>query len=162
MIFKNKWLFAFLLGLSLSACAQKKTVLLTVKYTQPYCGGARPTPEMVKAASEPKVYANKILVFISDKGKADSAKTNEKGVLKLKLAMGTYRVYESWRYYKQAPGTDRISLYDGSCLQSEWQKESHKIVVGSKTSTATEINAIIEFCAHNRPCLKEENIQRPE
>ena len=79
MIFKKQMVVRFSARLSLSAFVRKKkTVLLTVKYTQPYCGGARPTPEMVKAASEPKVYANKILVLFRIKAKQILAKQTKK------------------------------------------------------------------------------------
>lgn len=154
-------LAAAFLTMALTTCAQKKVVTITVNFTRPYCGGARPTPEMIKAASEPRPYANKTLVWVSEKGKADSAKTNEKGILKLKAAKGTYKLYEAWRYYQKSPNNGVMTQYDTECLKVEWKKECYSIVVGNKI-TVNEISQIIEFCAHAQPCLKDENIIQPE
>ena len=38
----------------------------------PYCGGAKPSPEITAKLNAPVPYANKTLIYVSDKNKIDS------------------------------------------------------------------------------------------
>ena len=136
------------------ACAQKK-VMTDVKYFQPYCGGARPTPEMELDAQTAKPYASKMIYFVSTKGKVDSAKTNEIGVFYTKLKPGVYKCYEAWRFKKQTPDQSATDRYDMECLKTEWNKEFMILTVTKVKFTKQNTNQIINHCDHNLPCLKE-------
>ncbi|MFO0357351.1 MAG: hypothetical protein ACK50A_10365 [Sphingobacteriaceae bacterium] len=136
------------------ACAQKK-VMTDVKYFQPYCGGARPTPEMELDAQTPKPYASKIIYFVSAKGKVDSAKTNEIGVFYIKLKPGVYKCYEAWRYKKQTPDQSASDRFESDCLKKEWDKEFMILTVSKVKFTKQNTNQIINQCDYNLPCLKE-------
>ena len=58
----------------LFSCSQKKLVSTQINYMQPYCGGARPTPEIIADAEKSKPYANKTIVIVSAKGKVPPGK----------------------------------------------------------------------------------------
>jgi len=124
-----------------------------------YCGGAKPTPEVLAKYEKPWPYANKKLIMISPSGKADSVTTDKNGILNLKLKDGTYKLYEPWRYYKTAPDGSTIDNYDKSCLEEQWKKTDISIIIKKRKSQVTTI--IDEaFCPHKMPCLK--NPQLPE
>src|SRR5581483_9411013 len=101
--------FSLCLSLFSIACAQKKTISSKITCIQPYCGGARPTPQMEADAQKPKPYTSKMIIIVSDKGKVDSAKTDASGLLKKKLDQGNYKLYESWRHYKSTPNGESVS-----------------------------------------------------
>ena len=137
--------FLFKTLMALSFClttvvvyAQKKTITLPITFMQPYCGGARPSKEIEADALMPKVYANKVVIIISSTGKVDSAKTNELGILTKKLNIGTYKIVETWRYYKKAPQHFLVSDFDKACLKAEW-----KNIVFPKRRCKTEKTEII-------------------
>ena len=100
MIRLNLTLICIILCNVVASFGQKKTVLVSLSYYQPYCGGARPSRDMQEEATKPKPYANKMVIVISAAGKVDSVKSNTNGVIKLRLKRGTYKIYETWRYYK--------------------------------------------------------------
>ncbi|MBL7919121.1 MAG: hypothetical protein JNJ40_02335 [Bacteroidia bacterium] len=153
-IFRKILLF-FAAFFVLSSCSQKKLVSAQINFMQPYCGGARPTPEIIKDSETPRPYANKTIVFVSSTGKTDSVKTNAAGLFSAKLKIGDYKLYEAWRYYKKADGGMVVSDFDVECLKEEWQKEI-KIVTVTKTEIKfSEKNEIIEVCPWNLPCILE-------
>lgn len=137
------------------SCSQKKLVITQINFMQPYCGGARPTPEIIADAEKAKPYANKTIIIVSAKGKIDSAKTNDAGFLNIKLKVGTYKLFEAWRFYKKATGGLVVSDFDGECLKNEWKKEIKEIVVTKKENKISEKNEIIEICPSNLPCVLE-------
>lgn len=140
--------------IGLFSCAQKK-VMLEVKYFQPYCGGARPTPEMEKDAQTAKPYASKYIYLISQKGKVDSVKTNEVGVFYTLLKPGVYKCFVDWRYKKQSPDLSSPDRFDKECLKTEWDKEFMIITVTKLKITSQYTSQIINYCDYNLPCLKE-------
>ena len=68
--------------------AQVFPVTFTVTFLKPYCGGARPTPEMEELAQTPQPYSNKIIVLTNAKGKRVKLKTNSAGVIFCYLKTG--------------------------------------------------------------------------
>lgn len=140
--------------LNFYGCAQKK-VMLEVKYFQPYCGGARPTPEIEKDAQTPKAYASQMIYFVSQKGTVDSVKTNEVGIFYKQFKPGVYKCYESWRFKKQTPDLSSADRFDKDCLKTEWNKEFMIITVTKVKVTSEYKNQIINHCDYNLPCLKE-------
>ena len=93
----------FLLNVCFSLTAQSKRVKIKLVQFIPYCGGARPTPEILKATQEEVPYANKKLIFISTKGKIDTIFTDSNGFINKKLFCDTYKFFEPWKYYKKIP-----------------------------------------------------------
>jgi len=153
-VYKKFLVLLFVMNVMIS-CSQKKLVSGQINFMQPYCGGARPTPEIIADAAKPKPYANKTLVFVSAKGKIDSVKTNNNGEFSAKLKVGTYKLFEAWRYYKKAAGGLAVSDFDGECLKAEWKKEIKEIIVTKKETKISDKNEIIEICPWNLPCILE-------
>lgn len=154
--------FVGLLLLAGPVFSQKRNVIVTLTCTYPYCGGARPTEEMMADAQKPKPYAEKLVVVVSKTGKVDSAKTDKSGVLKLKLKAGTYMLCESWRFRKSGPQNEPLSSFDTECLKTEWSKTITTFTVGKKAVVVKDV-APIEFqCNWRLPCLKDGNRAVPE
>lgn len=137
------------------AIAQTRQINLQITCMQPYCGGARPSAEMLAEAQKPKPFANKTIIIVTAKGKADSVKTNTNGELVLKLKKGNYKIYESWRYYKKGAGGLKIADFDKECLKNEWKKEIKEIIVSKKEFKVIDKNVIVEDCPWNLPCILE-------
>lgn len=140
---------------SVNSFGQKKTVTQKILFIQPYCGGARPTPEMEANALKPWPYAHKTVIIISEKGNVDSVKTDKAGSFKKTLKFGKYKLLESWRYYKKTPDGTLITMFDKDCLSAEWQKEFKNISVSKEKITEEEKYQINANCPWNMPCLLE-------
>lgn len=153
---KNSLLISFIL-LSFFGFSQKKTKL-NFTYTIPYCGGARPTPEMEAKAEIKHPFAKKTIIYIAENGKVDSVKTDSKGTCCVKLKYGTYKFYESWKYYKKTPNGQALNLFDNACLKTEWEKEIYKVVLTKKRSEVTKYYDLIQKCPHQFECLIEVNL----
>lgn len=153
-IFRKILLF-FIALFVLSSCSQKKLVSTQINFMQPYCGGARPTPEIIKESEKPHPYANSTIVFVSASGKTDSLKTDNTGLFNVKLKTGEYKLYEAWRYYKKADDGMLVSDFDGECLKGEWEKEIKTISVTKTEIKISEKNEIIKICPWNLPCILE-------
>ncbi|MCE3260756.1 MAG: hypothetical protein K0S12_2397 [Bacteroidetes bacterium] len=149
-----KMLFCFLVAFSLllNMSCSKKMQEISVSYMQPYCGGAKPTPEMVAEAEKVLPYSGKTFIVVSEKGKADSAKTNEKGVMKLKLSPGSYKVYESWKYYKSTPSGESSDQFNKTCLEEEWKKHFMDVTVTKTSVTQKSEGPIILTCPGRENC----------
>lgn len=148
-----------LLYLSLSFCcicfAQKVQGSFTVTCIQPYCGGARPSPEMEAEAQKPKPYANQTIALVSDKGKKLYLKTNADGVVKCSLKPGRYMLYEKWRFKKTGPNGKALNQFDADCLKAEWKKDFAVLVVNEKDFIYNESSGIHMPCYFAIPCLLE-------
>lgn len=155
-------LFFFLMSISF-VNAQKEKIVLTISCRGEYCGGARPSQEMIEAAQRSKPYANKVIVIISDKYKVDSVKTNDKGELIFKIKPGKYKLYEAWKYYKTGSQGMDVSKFDRECLKMEWNQEIYRIIKEKKKKTRIEVGLeIMNRCEFGMPCLRPENMHPPE
>jgi hypothetical protein len=151
----KKFLVVVLIGSALISCSQKKLISAQITFMQPYCGGARPTPEIIADVAKPKPYANKTIIIVSAKGKIDSVKTNSGGLFSATLKVGTYKLFEAWRFYKKADGGMSVNDFDHECLKTEWKKEIKEIIVTKKETKVLDKNDIIEICPWNLPCILE-------
>ncbi|MES2761110.1 MAG: hypothetical protein V4677_02845 [Bacteroidota bacterium] len=142
-----------------SAFSQTKKVKIKLVQYLPYCGGAKPTPEILKSTEKATPYANKKLILISDKEKIDTITTDKSGNVCKKLTYGTYKVYEPWKFYKRAPSGVVESNVKMDCLKEEWVKEDLKITV-TKKSTLVENNLKYPKCAYQFPCLINKHMPR--
>lgn len=143
--------------ITLSGCAQKK-VKLNFTYTKPYCGGARPTPEMEAESQIAHPYAHKTIIYKNDKGKTDSVKTDANGNVVLKLKNGNYKFYESWKYYKKTPNGQAQNLFDLNCLNAEWKIEMVNVTVSRKVTKINLVYDLIEKCPWQNECLLEKHM----
>lgn len=132
--------------------AQKKNITVKITYKEPYCGGARPSEEMLEKAQLAKPYAKKKVVLVSDQGKTKVLKTDTNGEIKTKLKAGTYKIYEAWRYTKKTANGMPLQNFDSECLKLEWQKEIFLIKVGDNISIELK-NEIILSCPWAIPCI---------
>jgi hypothetical protein len=135
----------------------QQKIKLQLKQQHQYCGGARPSPEILAKYEKPFPYANKKLVMIASNGKTDTVITDANGKLTLKLKDGTYKLYESWRYYKKTPDGSGRENYDSSCLAQRWEKVDVSIEIKKRKSKITnEIDQA--YCPHTIPCLLNPHI----
>lgn len=156
-------LLLFILALGYTSLAQTLPISFTVTVIKPYCGGARPTPEMEEMAQTPQPYSEKTIVLVNTKGKCKKLKTNSEGVITCSLKVGDYKLYETWRGCKKTPDGTSKKRYDKACLKTEWTREFAKLNISSTSSEYTITNGIIEYCDSNIPCLLESfRAQPPE
>ena len=81
----------------------KNQIAFTVKYTNTYCGGAAPTPEILEQLETPQALTLTQLLFIPKEGnnkKAIFATTDSTGLVNVKLLPGTYSVKMSKKFNK--------------------------------------------------------------
>jgi hypothetical protein len=157
MKFFSKTILASLMFLALSSCAQKK-LSTKVTYIQPYCGGARPTPEIEAEGQKQRPYSNRTIIIVSGLGKIDSALTDKNGVLKKVLRSGNYKLFEAWRFYKSTPNGGPISHYDQTCLSAEWNKAFRKISITKNKITEEQTDQITFNCEWFLPCILEQHL----
>ncbi len=143
--------FIILLFIPLIQFSQKN-VYLELAQEQKYCGGAKPPKEILAQYEKPLPYADKKLIIVSSNGKVDSTKTDAKGVLKLKLKSGSYKLYEPWRYHKTSPDGTDIKKYDTECLKNVWSKVDISIDT-KKKKQVIKVDLDPVFCMHEIPCI---------
>jgi len=131
--------------------SQIKKVSVKIAQFIPYCGGARPTAEMEAKSKIATPYANKKLIYVSEKNKIDTITTDKNGYLKTQLPQGKYNFFEPWKYYKQIPNGESESNIKMDCIAIEWAKADLVITV---TKNITVVNNLIyPACAYRFPCL---------
>ena len=140
-----------LLLLPFSLLSQTK-VNVQVLQTQKYCGGAKPSPEILAKYDKPLPYSNKKIVLVSANGQTLTVATNNSGYLKIKLKPGSYKGYEAWRYYKKTPDGTDAKNFDADCLKQAWAKIDITINCSKKTQTVV-IDIDEAYCMHTIPCL---------
>lgn len=146
--------FFFIIGITFNSCSQTK---INFKFTfkMPYCGGAKPTPEILAQAEKPQLLTNQKIYFKNLKtNKVDSVITNQNGEVSKALKTGKYELIEPWRYLKATPDGDLITKYDETCLKEQWAKSFYTLIVGKKSKKTETINIDYD-CPHNFPCLLE-------
>ena len=129
----------------------KKTKIKIIQYI-PYCGGAKPNKDLKNTPERGIAYANKKLIYISDKQKIDTLTTDKNGYLKLNLPYGTYFIYEPWKYYMKIPQGMQENNINMDCLKVEWAKEDLKITISKKTMTVVD-NLKLPKCPYQFSCL---------
>jgi hypothetical protein len=152
----KRLIFGFCILLYFGAFSQGK-VNVKLSQKQSYCGGARPSEEILERYKKPLPYVNKKLIIVSSNGKIDSTTTDTKGALKLKLKPGSYKLYEAWRYRKRTPDGTTINDFDTSCLAQVWQKPDITIDVQKRKQVLT-IDLDPVYCPHTIPCLNNPHI----
>lgn len=149
----------FIILCHFSLMSQSKKVKIKLVQYIPYCGGAKPTPEMTKASETAIVYASRKLILVSDKEKIDSVMTDKNGYLSKVLPYGIYKVYEPWKFYKRTPDGLQENNLNMDCLKEQWAKEDVRITI-SKKATLTENNLKHPKCPYQFPCLINKHLPR--
>lgn len=147
-----KIIFIYFLLFSMSLFSQSRKTKLKIVQYMPYCGGARPNKDLQNTPDKAIAYANRKMIFISDKQKIDTLITDKNGYLKLNLPYGTYFMYEPWKYYMKIPQGMQESNLNMDCLKEEWAKEDLKITISKKTITVVD-NLKLPKCPYRFPCL---------
>lgn len=135
---------------SFSSFSQKRKIDIKIYYSQKNCQGL----ENISEDSIPTPYSNKSIIFVSEKGKVDSAKTNTGGQLQLRLKKGRYTLFEPWRYNLYTPQNLPIGSFDRGCLIKEWEKVLFTIVITKETVKVVQNNPLVHLCPENIPCLQ--------
>lgn len=121
-------------------------VKLIVEYTNTYCGGARPTPEIQAEYNKKKKLTGTVLSFVDEKtpnAKGKLGKTNENGEISIALAPGTYLIMMT-KFYNKKLGLN----YDPSCKKM-MQKAYGKLTISAQMPSTYKVP--IQFPCN--PCL---------
>lgn len=159
---KRLSIFAFLVFIQIS-CAQRKpqlyTVAGTVTATYAYCGGARPSAEMLAELNRPKPMANKKLFIKSgaintaNETVIKSFETDANGYFKIELAKGSYCVVDEIKSGAfKLPATDSLHKWDANCLKKEYERCDYQLNVSTKTMDSVKVTFFIP-CQWDSPCL---------
>ncbi|MBK9285599.1 MAG: hypothetical protein IPM51_14960 [Sphingobacteriaceae bacterium] len=149
--------YLLLLVVFITSCVQKGELLVQVKYKQPYCGGARPTPEVLAEAEKEHNYANAKFILVNTNQKTYPISTNTEGLIKIKIPYGDYSLMEEWRNNKKIPGDEKLDNFDKDCLENEWKKVYLKFNFSKSTTLPLKPEIIELTCPNNYPCLKVDN-----
>jgi hypothetical protein len=160
-MYKYLILFSLSIGIHYPLYAQLQTITGNVQVVQPYCGGARPTPEIEKNARKPNPFVGKL--FYIRKGKTNSIKAkiidsfiaDAQGNFSIKIPKGTYSiiVQEQKNALNIKKYNTQFQKADSVCLKKWWSTPYHLLIV--KT-----VNEPLQFMFTNRcyiqsdaPCL---------
>jgi hypothetical protein len=161
-------LYLFIVS-NIAAKAQLQSIAVNVQVIQPYCGGARPTPEMEENARIPHAYEGK--KFYIRKGKINTCKakiidsftTDAQGNFIIKLPKGNYSIIvaEQKNELNIALYNTKYQKADIACLQKWWSTPYYNLVV--KT-----VNKPLDFLFYNKcyiqsdaPCLQYNGPRHP-
>jgi hypothetical protein len=154
--------FFLLIIATMSSCAQRKPKLYKVSgivtATYSYCGGARPSDEMLAELNRPKPLADKKL-FIktgSSNSKSNSAikefTTDADGHFTIALEKGTYCIVEENKSASMIiPASDANHKWDVNCLTKEYERCDFQLNI-NKQPDSISINFLIP-CEWNKPCV---------
>jgi hypothetical protein len=144
--------FLFTVIFSSQLMGQKAAINFTIMQTNPYCGGAAPTQEMMDESQKPKPYANKKLYVYKNGRCLDSSTSNDLGVFSVQLNSGVYQLYEPWKHFKTGPYGDAKSEYDPVCLKKEWTKADVSIRVKKGKKSIMSNMTSVGLCQWQYPC----------
>lgn len=150
---KTIYTFSFLLFLFSVSICQTINADLKITIKRSYCGGARPTQEMLAELEKPMPFAKETIILVG-KNSVDSAKTNVEGKVTFKVKSGNYSLYEAWRYYHKTPDGSSAKKFSKSCLKKEWTLPFMKIISDGKAVKSEELFPLIMKCPWNYPCIK--------
>lgn len=157
---KNILFFAFFLTFCTNSFAQKLNVQLKFVYKQPYCGGAKPSAEILAEAEKERPLA-KHTFYVYQKGKCiDSIKTDDNGLANINHKAGSYSLLEAWKHFKKTPNGNPINEYDKTCLKQEWAKPNYKLTITTATNFKLDVaqEVIKGVCFYKYPCLIERHM----
>lgn len=122
-----------------------------ITQTSSYCGGARPSEEMLEEYGKPKPYPGKTL-YISKSGSREVFSrfvSNDSGYFSLSLPAGSYRVWQDEQLRPFKPGQEsenKMIVADTSCLRRWWNTPLGEFELESESVNLKSIN-------FHRPCF---------
>jgi hypothetical protein len=132
---------------------QKLKVELEFKYTQPACD-SKSKSGAGEELKEEKALANcKLYLYLNNKC-VDSIKTNEEGMVIVKLSPGTYSIFESWKHFKKTPDGSSINDFYKDCLAKEWLKPNYKLTIFEDDMNMIYYEVSAGRCPNQYACLK--------
>jgi len=150
-----KSFFISLLSLcAITLHAQAKFKLeIELKYTEPDCKDGHnqanaATPKVEKGLPNTKFY------IYEGKKCIDSLKTNESGVAIVKLAAGTYDLYEAWKHFKKTPDGSPMTDFFKDCLVKEWAIPNYRLHIAEDNFTMDYNGVSASRCSNEYACLK--------
>jgi hypothetical protein len=161
-------LVALLAVITQNVFAKKHTkVLGKVFVVKEYCGGARPSLELLNEMKIAKPFANKILVI--KKGKMNLGENqpliakvmcNSNGEFNVELPPGMYCVLEEYKLKPfSVPKNTATTIYDSVCLYHQWQNADAIFEIKNSRRFGKRknepINVRLQFtqhCSWNIPC----------
>lgn len=161
--FKHFLLFILIIT-TLSSCAQRKPqfykVSGTVTATYSYCGGARPSDEMLAELNRPKPMAEKKLFVKAGNSNSKneaiikSFNTDAYGRFNIELPKGTYCIIEENKTTGiKIPTSDANHKWDSDCLTKAYEHCDYQLNISGKSTDSITINFYIP-CEWNKPCLE--------
>jgi len=132
---------------SISVAQSSVLVKGSVTSTQDYCGGAAPSPEILKELASEKPLANKVIyIRIYSKNKKalnfKQVKTNAEGKFELKLQVGqTYYFVEEWKAKPfRLPENTQNTTWDIACLKKRHSTPDYILKVSRSAMPEIHIN----------------------
>ena len=150
--------------------AKKITVSGNVTQTYSYCGGARPSQDMLEQLAVPKPYPNKkFLVIKGDKNTAAheiivSFSADSAGNFSFQLPPGTYSILtdEQAKPVSAADYKTQFITVDEQCLKDWWAKPYYLLEVGAANIKDLKFNFYHRcFIASDIPCLQYDGPMPP-
>jgi hypothetical protein len=148
----------FFIFANTSLAQKRKPYNCTIKVTstKDYCGGARPSEELLENLRQPKpLPATTFYVIAGLQNKKDvkvikKVITDSNGKFRLKLRKATYSIIseEQMQPFQTNPS---IAYYtwDLSCLRKKWQEPLLKLQIGTTKNATINIHS---NCFFNLPC----------
>lgn len=151
----------FILSLFLYSCSAQK-VSLSFSTQTPYCGGAKPTPEMAAGRKEP---CSNLKVALVKEGETKVFKwltLDSSGMWMGDLVMGNYLIFQEDKFFSTDDLIKKYNLVDSElyrfngiiCLE-KWKKEADfKLVFDENWSSISEYIFKAKCQVGQRPCLE--------
>lgn len=152
---KNILFFALFFSFCSIFFAQKQNVQLKFVFKQPYCGGARPSQEIIAEAEKERGLDNHTFYVYKKNKCVDSIKTDDNGIGNLNIKSGSYTLVEAWKHFKRTPDGNSIKEYDKTCLKKEWKIPNYKLTIKTEKDFKLELQqqTIRGICFYKYPCL---------
>jgi len=141
--------------LVLGSYAQTKYKMeLEFKYTVPYCGGVKQSAEEEAESKKEKPLTNYKFYVYRDNKCIDTIKTNENGIAIVRLAAGTYFLFETWKQFKRTPDGSPMKDFFADCLKKAWTKPNYKITIAEGDFKMDYYEVSAGRCPNQYSCLK--------
>lgn len=152
---------SLLISYSLNAKSLNYLIKGNVKQTSSYCGGARPSQEMLDEFATPKPFPNKTFYVLKGKTNNLSNKiiatftTDTNGNFSFKLPPGTYSILveEQTKPIKAQDYTNKYQTVNDKCLQRWWQKPYYLLIVKNKNKPLNFIFNHRCYINNDIPCI---------
>lgn len=140
---------------------QKRKFLVTgsIMQTASYCGGARPTPEILKKLRTPagipfgKLYIKKNFINDQEAAIIDTIQADANGNFSIFLSAGNYCLIEEWKSKPFVlPSNSKYRTVDSACYKNLYQNCDFNLSVGNKNITGRKF-ILHRPCSFNQPCI---------